>query len=228
MRSISQLSIILSLFLISAFASAGVQIGTTRIIFIEGKKEASVSLDNQDSTPYLIKSWAENDKIAGSHFMVTPPLFRLEGKQKNVVRIFKLDGALPADRESLFFFNTTAIPASTEDTSRNTLQIAVRTKLKLIFRPKALKDEMPVNYAGKLTWQKKNNAITVSNPSPYYINFMSVKVNNLPVELKETNYVAPFSSTTYELNNAKMGSGKIEWIAINDFGGQSDTYQSTL
>lgn len=228
MRLISQLSIILPLFLISAFASAGVQIGTTRIVFIEGKKEASVSLDNLDSTPYLIKSWAENDKIAGSHFLVTPPLFRLEGKQKNVVRIFKVDGALPADRESLFFFNTTAIPASTEDTSRNTLQIAVRTKLKLIFRPKALKDDIPVNYAGKLTWQKKNNTITVSNPSSYYINFMSVTVNNIPVELKEMNYVAPFSSATYELNNAKMGSGKIEWIAINDFGGQSNTFQSTF
>lgn len=228
MRLISQLSIILPLFMITAFASAGVQVGTTRIIFIEGKKEASVSLDNQDSTPYLIKSWAENDKIAGSHFMVTPPLFRLEAKQKNVVRIFKLDGTLPADRESLFFFNTTAIPATTEDTSRNTLQIAVRTKLKLIYRPKALKDDMPTSYAGKLTWERKNNAITVNNPSPYYINFMSITVNNIPLELKDINYVAPFSSATYPLKNTNMVSGKIEWIAINDFGGQSKTYQSTF
>lgn len=228
MRLISQLSIVLSLFLISTFASAGVLVGTTRIIFIEGKKEASVSLDNQDSTPYLIKSWAENDKIAGSHFMVTPPLFRLEGKQKNVVRIFKLDSALPTDRESLFFFNTTAIPASTEDTSRNTLQIAIRTKLKLIFRPKALKDDMPISYAGKLTWEKKNNVLTVRNPSPYYINFMSVSVNNAPVELNDVNYVAPFSSATFMLKNTNVVSGKIEWITINDFGGQSNTYQSTF
>jgi len=228
MRLLSQLSIILPLVLLSTFASAGVQVGTTRIIFIEGKKEASVSLDNQDSTPYLIKSWAENDKIAGSHFMVTPPLFRLEGNQKNVVRIFKLDGALPADRESLFFFNTTAIPASTEDTSRNTLQIAVRTKLKLIFRPKALKDDMPTSFVGNLTWEKKNNTLTVRNPSPYYINFMSVAVNSVPVELKDVNYVAPFSSATFMLKNANAASGKIEWIAINDFGGQSKTYQSAF
>ncbi len=69
-------------------------------------------------------------------------------------RIFKLDGVLPADRESLFFFNTTSIPASTTDADRNTLQIAVRTRLKLIFRPKGLSDDVPVNHAKELSWSK--------------------------------------------------------------------------
>lgn len=105
MRILNSLLSIILLFSTSLACYAGVQVGTTRIIYAEGKKEASVSLDNLDSTPYLIKSWIENNNNAGTHFLVTPPLFRLEGKQKNVVRIFKLDGVLPADRESLFFFN---------------------------------------------------------------------------------------------------------------------------
>jgi len=226
MRLTYSLSVFLSIFLFSSLASAGVQVGTTRIIYAEGKKEASVSLDNQDNTPYLIKSWIENDKTAGSHFLVTPPLFRLEAKQKNVVRIFKTDDVLPADRETLFFFNTTAIPATTEELNRNTLQIAVRTKLKLIYRPKALKNDTSVNSAGRLTWTKTNSSVTVNNPSPYYINFMYVKINNVSVELKDINYVAPFSSATYPFKNAN--GGKVEWVAINDFGGQSDVYHSML
>lgn len=164
MRILNSLLSIILLFSTSLACYAGVQVGTTRIIYAEGKKEASVSLDNLDSTPYLIKSWIENNNNAGTHFLVTPPLFRLEGKQKNVVRIFKLDGVLPADRESLFFFNTTSIPASTTDADRNTLQIAVRTRLKLIFRPKGLSDDLPVNHAKELSWSKNGNQIIVKNP----------------------------------------------------------------
>ncbi|MCS5794895.1 fimbria/pilus periplasmic chaperone [Klebsiella pneumoniae subsp. pneumoniae] len=104
MRILNSLLSIILLLSASFACYAGVQVGTTRIIYAEGKKEVSVSLDNQDITPYLIKSWIENDKNVGTHFLLTPPLFRLEGKQKNVVRIFKLDGQLPTDRESLFFF----------------------------------------------------------------------------------------------------------------------------
>ena len=192
----------------------------------EGKKEVSVSLDNQDITPYLIKSWIENDKNVGTHFLLTPPLFRLEGKQKNVVRIFKLDGQLPTDRESLFFFNTTSIPASSTEADRNTLQIAVRTKLKLIFRPKSLSDDVPVNHAKELSWSRSGNQVIVKNPSPFYINFMFIKVNGQSLIMKDKNFVAPFSSASYALPSTN--GGKVEWKIINDMGGQSDLYQSSL
>ncbi|MBK3268212.1 molecular chaperone [Klebsiella pneumoniae] len=226
MRILNSLLSIILLFSTSLACYAGVRVGTTRIIYAEGKKEASVSLDNLDSTPYLIKSWIENNNNAGTHFLVTPPLFRLEGKQKNVVRIFKLDGVLPADRESLFFFNTTSIPASTTDADRNTLQIAVRTRLKLIFRPKGLSDDLPVNHAKELSWSKNGNQIIVKNPSAFYINFMFIKVNGQSIVMKDKNFVAPFSSASYSLPAG--GGGKVEWKIINDMGGQSDLYQSSL
>ncbi len=62
---------------------------------------------------------------------------------------------------SHFSFNTTSIPASTTDADRNTLQIAVRTRLKLIFRPKGLSDDLPVNHAKELSWSKNGNQIIV-------------------------------------------------------------------
>ncbi|HBX7622941.1 fimbrial biogenesis chaperone [Klebsiella pneumoniae] len=226
MRILNSLLSIILLLSASFACYAGVQVGTTRIIYAEGKKEVSVSLDNQDITPYLIKSWIENDKNVGTHFLLTPPLSRLEGKQKNVVRIFKLDGQLPTDRESLFFFNTTSIPASSTEADRNTLQIAVRTKLKLIFRPKSLSDDVPVNHAKELSWSRSGNQVIVKNPSPFYINFMFIKVNGQSLIMKDKNFVAPFSSASYALPSTN--GGKVEWKIINDMGGQSDLYQSSL
>jgi len=47
--------------MLSMAAHAGVVMGGTRIIFVEGKKEATLSVTNQDkNTPYLVESWIEN------------------------------------------------------------------------------------------------------------------------------------------------------------------------
>lgn len=61
-------------------------------------------MENPDKEPYLIQSWLENqqsgvDKIA---FIVTPPLFRLDGNQENMLRIVKVGDDLPKDKESLY------------------------------------------------------------------------------------------------------------------------------
>ncbi|WP_404873508.1 fimbrial biogenesis chaperone, partial [Klebsiella pneumoniae] len=109
---------------------------------------------------------------------------------------------------------------------RNTLQIAVRTKLKLIFRPKSLSDDVPVNHAKELSWSRSGNQVIVKNPSPFYINFMFIKVNGQSLIMKDKNFVAPFSSASYALPSTN--GGKVEWKIINDMGGQSDLYQSSL
>ena len=45
--------------LMQASAIAGVIIGGTRIIFDGAKKESSISVNNPDTTPYLIQSWID-------------------------------------------------------------------------------------------------------------------------------------------------------------------------
>lgn len=60
-------------------ASAGVIIGGTRIIYDGNKKEASISVNNPDSTPYLIQSWV--DTMSGgaekAPFIITPPFISI-------------------------------------------------------------------------------------------------------------------------------------------------------
>lgn len=67
----------------SFVAHSGVVVDSTRHLYKEGTREISANLENKDNIPYLVKSWVEpREGNATSFFMVTPPLFRLEAKQK--------------------------------------------------------------------------------------------------------------------------------------------------
>lgn len=97
--------------LISGIAHAGIVIESTRYLYKEGSREVTAQIENKDGIPYLIKSWIETPKGQTPSFMATPPLFRLEAKQQNTVRLFSTGNvAAPADRESIFYFNVMAIP----------------------------------------------------------------------------------------------------------------------
>lgn len=49
----------ISLFLFMQTANAGVIIGGTRVIYNEGNKDVSISVENPDKIPYLIQSWID-------------------------------------------------------------------------------------------------------------------------------------------------------------------------
>ena len=108
-----------------SIANAGVIIGGTRVIFDGAKKEATISVDNADSAPFLIQSWidAPEGKTDKAPFIITPPLYRLDGGQKNIERIV-MTGSLSQEQESLFWLNIKAIPSATKQA--NALQIAVK------------------------------------------------------------------------------------------------------
>lgn len=58
--------------------------------------------------------------------------------KENTLRIFLTEEGLPSDQESLFWLNIKTIPAT--EKTENSLQIAFKTQMKLIYRPKSLKD----------------------------------------------------------------------------------------
>jgi len=144
--------------------NAGVNIGGTRVIYDGGKKEAALSVSNPDNVPYLIQSWLDNpDKSAGKvPFIITPPLYRLDRGQENVMRIVRA-GNLPDNKESMYWLNIKAIPAA--EKKANSLQIAIKTRIKLIYRPVGLRDKGAENFANDLVWRIADGQILVSNPS---------------------------------------------------------------
>ncbi len=204
-------------------AHAGVIVGGTRVIYNAEKKETFISVRNPDNYSYLIQSWIDSGQNNNnkSPFIVTPPLFRLGGTEENKLRIIRAGGDLPDDRESLFWMNIKTIPATEKQENVNTLQIAVKTRIKLIYRPKTL-TEIPDKLADKLSWTRSGQRLTVSNPTPYYMNFSEVKVGSNTV--KDATYVAPMSSATFTIPAST--SGDISWKIISDYGSAGDVHRA--
>lgn len=206
-------------------AQAGVVVGGTRVIYDGGKKETSITVSNPDKNIYLIQSWVDGVETASgaptakSPFVVTPPLFRLDSNQQNILRIVRAGGSLPENKESLFWLNIKSIPAA-ERKQENTLQIAVKTRIKLIFRPAGVKSSLE-EAAKSLTWRRTGNQLKVNNPSPNYINFFKVNING--IEIKNATMVAPQSEASFELPGNVSG-GSLSWQFINDYGGTSKPF----
>lgn len=210
--------------LFASAANAGVVIGGTRVVYEGTKKEGSLSVNNPDSIPYLIQSWIEPPVKDGSKvpFIITPPLYRLDPNEQNVMRIVRA-GQLAEDKESMFWLNVKAIPST--EKQENTLQIAVKTRIKLIYRPVKLTGHKPEDFADKLTWSQSGNMLKVSNPTNYYMNFNEISVGN--AKLKDVTYVAPGKTQEFPMP-AKVNSHKVTYKIINDFGGVSVAHQSSF
>ncbi|KAA1061549.1 fimbrial biogenesis chaperone [Enterobacter mori] len=205
-------------------ANAGVIIGGTRVIFEGAKKEATINITNPDNTPYLIQSWIDmQDGVSGkTPFIITPPLYRLDGGQKNLERIV-MTGSLPQEQESLFWLNIKAIPSASKQ--MNALQIAVKTRIKLIYRPDGLRASTPEEQANKLTWQRSGNAIQVNNPTPYVINFNEITLGGR--KLDDVTYVLPGASARFSLPEGVSGHF-LTFKVINDYGSPGTAHQASF
>lgn len=205
-------------------ASAGVIIGGTRVIFDGAKKEASINITNPDNVPYLIQSWidVQDEQSGKAPFIITPPLYRLDGGQKNLERIV-ITGSLPQGQESLFWLNIKAIPSASKQ--MNSLQIAVKTRIKLIYRPETLRASTPEEQANKLTWRRAGNTLQVNNPTPYVINFNEITLGNK--KLDDVTYVMPSGSARFPLPNGTRGN-TLTFKVINDYGSPGELHRASL
>ncbi|HID7801690.1 TPA: fimbrial biogenesis chaperone [Proteus mirabilis] len=207
----------ISLFIINT-SYAGVIISGTRVIYNEGNKNVSINVKNPDKIPYLIQSWIDDfEEKKQSKFTITPPLFRLNPDKENTLRIFLTEEGLPSNQESLFWLNIKTIPAT--EKTENSLQIAFKTQMKLIYRPKSLKDVNFEEEQNKLTWSKERGKVIVYNPTPYFMNFQTIKFNGQLVD--DVSYVKPFSTKSFDINDNNE-HGLISWELINDYGANVD------
>lgn len=205
-------------------ANAGVVIGGTRVIYDGDKKEASIGVSNPDSIPYLIQSWVEtqNGGAEKAPFIITPPLYRLGQGKQNVERII-VAGMLPQDKESLYWLNIKAIPSAQQ--KENTLQVAVKTRIKIIYRPSTLKVSTPEEQADKLTWKQVGDQIQVSNSTNYVMNFNEIKVGGKLLE--DVSFVLPASTKNFNLPKG-ISHGTVTFKVINDYGGPGKEHNASI
>ncbi|MCG8709349.1 molecular chaperone [Brenneria sp. 4F2] len=213
-------------FIFSAnFCFASITVGGTRLIYDDTERETTLSIFNsQDGVPTLIQSRIESDNGEKNiPFIITPPLFRLDPGKEGVLRIMYTQSGLAQDRESLFWLSSKAIP-STDKEATNSLMVAVKTRIKLIYRPAKLKGAQAQDAWMKLLPVLKGSDLEIGNPTPYYISLQQLKINDKAVTPVPT--IAPFSSRVF-YSGAKKND-RVSWKAINDYGAITNIMSRSL
>lgn len=237
MKRISWIFSILLIFYAS-LAQAGVIVGGTRVIYPANEAEVQVTLKNSDSDKrYLVQSWISNIDDSKAPFVVTPPIYKLEENRQTLLHIVYTgtNEALPQDRESLFIMNVKSVSALPEELKNsNTLQFAIKSKIKLFYRPTSL-NKLSANDAWEsLTFKRVNNQLVVKNPTPFYVTFGQLSLGGKDITPAKnphaptaiTMMVAPFSEQSFVIPaNAK---GQLKWNAINDFGAETELRKQSL
>ncbi|RKU04166.1 molecular chaperone [Burkholderia sp. Nafp2/4-1b] len=215
---------------LSAPLHAGVSLSGTRVVYPATSKEVSVVVKNQAKDDVMIQSWLESpdEKKGDLPFAITPSLSRLGGDKQQILRIFYAGEGLPADRESVFWLSVQEIPQRAK--GDNSLQIAVRQRIKLFYRPADLPGE-PDQAPAQLKWRWSGDggkpALDVINDTPYFVSLGHARVkagtNTYPIV---TEMVAPKSVKRLAVKEltgqALPANATVEFSSINDFGATVD------
>ncbi|BAW22166.1 MULTISPECIES: molecular chaperone [Pseudomonas] len=208
-------------------AHAALTLSNSRIIHESDKNSSSVTVGNPSTKTYAAQAWVNtetDDTTTAVPLIASPALFRIQPGDEQSVQINRLPNDLPQDRESLFFFNLQEIPQA-EANERNTLNIALRTRIKLFYRPSQLKGN-PQTHLKDLKWSVQRLEgqlrLVVDNPSPFHFTFgmLEVKGKGKTEPLKGREMVAPFGRQTYTLaSTTESDDLSLTLNAYNDYGG---------
>ncbi|ELU51264.1 fimbrial biogenesis chaperone [Vibrio campbellii] len=231
LNKINILCLILLIWIQVSDVCAGVVIGGTRVVFHGEKREESLSVTNNDTKPFLIQSWVDTSGETGNKkgtvkppFLITPPLFRLDGGEENLVRIIRTGENFPENRESVYWVNVKSIPASVKG-EKNVLQIAIKNRIKLFYRPEGIKRPNEEDFES-VSFHRSVDQIEVKNPTPYYISFYSMKLGD--TDVSTTHVMVPPQGSAYYHVPASIQGDKVTWQYINEFGGISKSLVYTM
>ncbi len=227
----------------TGLARASVVIAGTRVVFPAANGEVTVRLNNAGNQPALVEAWIDDGNPASTPdsakvpFLITPPLARMNAGKGQSLRIVYTGQPLPADRESLFWLNVLEIPprpTAKPGEEQNTLQFAVRSRLKLFFRPANLAGD-PASAPREITWSVvadgSGYALEARNPTPYHITFSKLSLHvGGATYAPDNGMVTPHSSLRLplkRLDRAPAAGGTVDYTVINDYGAAA-SYQGTV
>jgi chaperone protein EcpD len=237
MKSLTRIACALGLaaLLAAGSAAASVTVGGTRVVYPLENREVTVKLDNDRPDPSLVQVWIDKGNAdakpdeSSAPFVLTPPIFRMDGHKSQTLRMMYTGDALPQDRESVFWLNVLDVPPKAKAAQDvNTLQFAFRTRIKVFARPKGLPGT-PEKAAEELTWKivpsadKNGYAVSATNPSAYHVSFSEIDVvsGNQTYKNEIGGMVEPKGTMVFPIKNlnAIPSGARVKYIAISDFGG---------
>lgn len=229
-------------------AHAAVTINGTRVIYEEQRREAVIKISNTGTIPVLLQSWIDQGDPAASPetidvpFNLSPPVARLDPDKEQTIRLFRIGGDLPADRESLYWFNLLEIPPKAKDQGEldaNLMQLAFRTRIKLFYRPEGLgmvREDAYKKLTFSLKYRSSGAELAIDNASPYYLTLSQLDLRSAQegptmasLTQEKGKMVAPFATLTLPVAGLASGtSNKLQvfYTLINDFGGETPGSQT--
>ncbi|MGO4703571.1 fimbrial biogenesis chaperone [Dyella sp. 2RAB6] len=187
----------------------------------------------------MVQSWLDTgdprqapDSIR-TPFVLMPPMARLDAGRSQIVRIVYTGEPLPVDKESVFWLNVLEIPPkSTKDAGQNTLQFAIRSRIKLFFRPDGIKSKSD-EAAAQLSWSVVREGdrymLEAVNNSPYHVSLSAVHLDDGGKDLDGGDgMVEPQGRHRFTLKGlqAPPGHPRVTYVAIDDYGASRD-YSAT-
>ena len=215
-------------------AHAGMSLVGTRVIYPATEREVTVQMSNRGEDPRVVQSWIDDgdSKVdattAKAPFLITPPLARVEPGKGQTLRIsFTGDpGSMPQDRESVYWLNVLEIPPKPKDVAKNYLQFAVRTRVKIFYRPEGLAGD-PVSAIQNVSWHLVHKdggmAVECINPSQYNVSVADVRLKDAPVDttIGKGGLCPAKGRETFVLKGGS-DSGRLMYRAIDDYGAYID------
>ncbi|WP_052282899.1 molecular chaperone [Kluyvera genomosp. 1] len=216
-----------------SLVQAATYVNQTRLIIDENTRDVTFSVINEGTSPTLMQLWSDRDnlldrpEIIKMPFVITPPVFRLEAGKSRAVRIQWTgdSSSLAKESESLFWLNILEVPPkSANPTDANVLQMAFRTRIKLLYRPSAIAkvtllegvkqlETATIPCAGKTCLRLKSR-------SPLHITLLNITLNNgMQINvLPHDGIIAPFSTLDIPLPDPQR-SGQLQAATwIDDYG----------
>lgn len=208
----------------STYSHANVVINGTRVIYPESNKDVVVQLLNNGKDPSLVQSWIDDGDLnstpetANVPFLLSPPVVKVSGDSGQQLRIKNVGVALPSDRESVFYLNVLDIPPTPENLKgTNTLQLAIKSRIKLFYRPSGLNGG-----AGEalknVDIQANGKGFKIINKSPYYLTVANIDNKDKKHLLVDSVMVAPFSDVFAATKEAVMKNTPYTLMYIDDLG----------
>lgn len=214
-------------FICTGSHAGGLTLGGTRLIYDGTKKEASISLKNDEkSVPQLVQAWIsdKNNATTDIPFITIPPVSKLSANGTLSIRVVFVgdSSSLLSDRESQWLFNVRAVPATEKKDDSQRLTVATQNIIKLIYRPEGLTPEGASEAGGKLNASVGNGVIRFDNPTPYVVTLTDMSINDKKVTRPGT--IQPYGKLNIPMPVSSR-SGQISYRTVNDFGGTTQKFQ---
>lgn len=212
---------------------------TTRVIINEDDKEKSFVVQNlSDKKPSLIQAWISDFADTGMSindnvpFLITPPIAKInknKSKTLRVISVSELKDKLPKDRESVFWINVLDVPPKDSEPKVNEINLAFRTRIKLFYRPSALRSstiEAAENLKVDIQKNKTGYSIKLTNSHPYHISFsgFTLMTDTGTVATRPGIMLSPYSEEYIHFNNITEKNIKLKLEYITELGAFVEKY----